>query len=351
MAVSERIKGIDTFKVIASFFVICLHTAPFEYSAQKYSSSFFQALEVLVYLLSRLAVPYFFITSGYFFGKAIQKDLPTRELFKKYIKKLFFVFLSWTVFYAILTHHLVENILAHGIIRGPVRAIYEDTISFIVHNPVAFIFQGTAVHLWFIPSLIVSLTILTWFVLAKKDKYLLPFAIFLYIIGLMASSYARTPAGIDIHFNTRNGPFFGTLFVALGWWFSKRQIRISLKLASSIFAAGFILQVAEAFLLHRYFNVNPYFDYSLATVLFGTGAFLFVLSRPNLGQGTFLAPLAQLSMGIYLFHPFIYHLLRPFRDYTPPLFWDITIAFIVFAITVVGVKIMRKYQLTRPLVT
>lgn len=351
MASSSRLQGIDTFKLIASFAVICLHTAPFEYSAKEYSSAFFENLEIFIYLLSRMAVPYFFISSGYFFGKALAKDLSTKILFKRYIKKLFFVFLSWTIFYAVLTHHLLDNILKHGIIIGPVLAIYEDTLLFIVQNPLAFLFQGTAVHLWFMPSLITAISILTVFVLMKKESYLVVFAVLLYGIGVMASSYANTPLGINIHFNARNGPFFGTLFVVLGWWFSKKEIKPSLTLASVVFLLGFILQLTEAFMLNRYYNVNPFFDYSIATILFGLGAFLFALAKPELGGGTFLVALSQLSMGIYLLHPFVYHFLRPFRYAIPPLFWDITISFIVFVVTIACVKILKKFPFTRTLVS
>jgi surface polysaccharide O-acyltransferase-like enzyme len=346
----ERIQSIDTIKVIASFAVILLHTAPFEFSALAYNNNLFLTLEIIVYLLSRFAVPYFFLASGYFFGKSLEKGTPLIALYKKQIKKLAILFLAWSLFYGIFTNHLIASILKYNLLEGFKTAIYQETFLFIKNQPLVFLLQGTGVHLWFLPSLAIGLSIISLFLALKQEKYILPFATLLYIFGVLGSAYSETPIGAQLYFNTRNGPFFGTIFIALGWRLSGKR-SVSRKAASLVLLIGCLLQFLEAFLLHYFFKINSFYDYAFATVIFGSGVFLYALSSPSLGKGTILESLSSLSLGIYLFHPFVFYLLRPFRQSFPPFIWDITISIVVFIFSLQAVILLKKTTLTRKFLT
>ena len=51
--------GIDYFRMIAAFFIIAIHTSPF--SSYSETGDF-----ILTRVIARVAVPFFFMTSGFF---------------------------------------------------------------------------------------------------------------------------------------------------------------------------------------------------------------------------------------------------------------------------------------------
>lgn len=61
----KRKNGIDLFRLIGAFFIMCIHA---EYG--KLNQEYVDNLR----LFSRWAVPFFFITTGFFLGSKIQKN-------------------------------------------------------------------------------------------------------------------------------------------------------------------------------------------------------------------------------------------------------------------------------------
>ncbi|MDD5730478.1 MAG: acyltransferase family protein, partial [Candidatus Omnitrophica bacterium] len=285
-----------------------------------------------------------------FFGKSLNKGTPLLPLYTKYTKRLLLVFITWTIFYAVFPHSLIDNILRYGLVKGAKEAFYSGPLALLTHHPVSLLLEGSGVHLWFLPSLIISLSIISGLILAKKERLLLPLAAALYLFGVLAGSYAKTPLGININFNTRDGPFFGTLFTVLGLRFSRLE-SFSFKTALAILLAGCLLQLSEAYLLQHYFNINSFYDYALGTAVLGTGVFFFALAHPQLGKSAFISQLSQLSLGIYLFHPFVYHIVLPFRHLFNPVFWDISLSFAVFAISAFAVWFLKSVPFTKQFVT
>lgn len=94
-AFNQQEYGLDFFKLIASLFVVGMHT------------EFLRDLNELAYVIAdhlfRFAVPFFFMCSGYLFEKHRfynKKDM--QSYIKKYIKNLFFPFVIWGGIYAII---------------------------------------------------------------------------------------------------------------------------------------------------------------------------------------------------------------------------------------------------------
>ena len=77
--------GIDLFKLIASILVVLLHAI---------ETTDFIAKEVQ-FVFTRFAVPFFFITSGFFFYKGLTRTKSPREYFWKYEKQLLLLFVVW----------------------------------------------------------------------------------------------------------------------------------------------------------------------------------------------------------------------------------------------------------------
>jgi hypothetical protein len=80
--------------------------------------------------------------------------------------------------------------------------------------PVNFALEGTWGPLWFLPALILALLLLGAALYLKKERYILPLALILFVLGLLTKAYAQTSYGISLPFrmNPRNGPLIGTLF-------------------------------------------------------------------------------------------------------------------------------------------
>lgn len=78
----EMYTGIDLFKLIAAFLIVLLHSVE---TSDFYASG-------IKYVFTRFAVPFFFITSGYFFSKGLHKASEKRNYFFKYEKTLIKLF-------------------------------------------------------------------------------------------------------------------------------------------------------------------------------------------------------------------------------------------------------------------
>ena len=152
--------------------------------------------------VSPLGVPLFFAVSGFLF---FQKDRNGFEL-KHYVIRLTKLYGIWTIIYLPL------------ILWEMVKSGSNDT-GLLIRR---LVFDGSYYHLWFLPALIVAITIV--YFLSKKvtDKVILIVAILLYVVGTLVDSYSfLSPLfvwkGYKAFFiTTRNGVFFGTLFVLLG---------------------------------------------------------------------------------------------------------------------------------------
>lgn len=172
-----------------------------------------------MYSLIRVPVLQFrfsLILSGYFYARKIKSGSEVTPTTINLLKRLGAIWLFFTIIY-ILPYDFFSA-FEYGVI-GPAKVIYLN-LRKIVNDPVAFIFEGSKVHLWFLVSLSLSVLITSLFLLYWPKNPLPPLIIFsmaLYVVGLLARPYSMTPIGIDIHFNTRRGPFFSTVFFVLGY--------------------------------------------------------------------------------------------------------------------------------------
>lgn len=208
-----RIESVDTFRFLAISAVIAIHTSPFGLSINEKPGDAlnFMSLNTLVDLLARFGVPYFFVISGYFWGIKIRNGVCPNTVSKRTAKKLLTLFLVWSAVY--IPFFDVGSFAEYGLI-GPFKTAYWHLLD-LLNNPVTFVFQGTKGHLWFLAGLLCSIAIVTPFVKKRKTNALVMLSIVLYLIGILAKAYSASPFGISLDFNTRNGPFFGTVFLYL----------------------------------------------------------------------------------------------------------------------------------------
>ena len=329
-----RISSIDFFRTIAIFAIIVLHTSPFKGS----DNVFFESLYIGLNQAARFAVPYFFIVAGYFFGRKILSGTLPEKAFTLYAKRLLRLFFIWTIVYMILPTDIKKRIMELGLWEATYEKIY-----YLVSDPLTLLFQGSRGHLWFFLSLVMALGIITIFLKLNKKQFIMPVSVSLYFFGLIAGSYSATPLGIDISFNTRNGPFFSTLLVAFGWYLASENFKMKPVYSLGLLTLGIFMHALEAYILWKYYGISPLrHDYLFGTLLCGVGLTMFVLSQPTLFEGNLLTGWGRYTLGIYVLHLLIIDMLTPLNKVIMFPLWDIIYPFIVYILCLSLVLVLSK---------
>ncbi len=198
------IGGPDLFRIPAALLVVSIHTSPLGFFGG-------EADFILTRIFARIAVPFFFMATGYFLLPSclLKRSGPSKALWI-YMKKLLCLYLAATLLY------FPVNIYA-GHLQG-------RTLLPLLRM---FLFEGTFYHLWYLPACILGVLLLF------LGSRLLPFGalfavtVLLYLLGLPGDSYyGFLPEGsavkgiydlmLDIFHQTRGGLFYAPLFLAEG---------------------------------------------------------------------------------------------------------------------------------------
>lgn len=336
-----RIQSLDLLKVVAIFGVIVFHTYPF------------LGVNWELYKLTRnawgFAVPVFFIISGYLFNLKSGSEAKLTSRYLLSVKRLFLILVVWSFIYASIPAR--EALRSEGL-TGAIVAGWRSEISNLIQDPVRILSEGLRVHLWFIVSLIVALTIAYPFIRKKLYRELAIVAAGLYVIGLLGGAYAGMPLGIDMSYNTRDGPFQATLFVTIGVLLASRDSRPSLRQALMLLFGGLLLHLAEAgFLLKYMVREDIRAEYYLGTIPFATGLMLLALAKPDLGRLTALSKLAPYVLGVYVTHYMVVTYALPFSIGIHNIAWQLIYAPVVFFISLLLTLGLAQIPFFRKVVT
>jgi len=332
----DRIKSVDVFRVLAIIGVISAHTTPFKfYGATEEDLS--KYIDIFLNQFVRFTVPFFFALAGYFWGVRIRKK--NAEPFGSAHtmgKRVFFLYIAWCLIYLL---PIDPYLLGRDGIFGSVKF----SLEMLQRYPVDFLLQGTKVHLWFLMAMVFAVYIAGIFIQKGWEKQLLWFGAALYIFGVLGKAYMNTPIGFEAPFDTRNGPFFSTIFFACGYVLSGYEPKTDwLKYGFAIFVAGFIMHFSEMFLLWKFFNASPRHDYLFGTFLMGMGMTLMALSNHKWFQSESLATIGMMTLGIYAIHFAFVDFFNVYDlRYNSPA-WEIGLVFIVFGLSVISTYIMSK---------
>lgn len=325
--------GIDVFRFISALLVIAIHTSPL--------ISFNEMADfIMTRIFSRIAVPFFFTTSGYFLITRYSRNY---EKLLKFIKKTALIYVIAIVIYLPIniynSYFDMENLLPN---------IIKDLI-----------FDGTFYHLWYLPASVLGAVIAQ--ILIKKFGYKISLTtgIILYFLGLFGDSYYGITAKIpilkgfyDLSFQifdyTRNGIFFAPIFFIFGGYIADKQKRISLQK----FICGFLISIsfmfAEAMLLHNFElqRHDSMYIFLLPVVYY---LFNFLL----LFEGKQFKMLRVLSLIIYIIHPMMIIVIRLFAKILnlQKLFVDnsivhyFSVCAMSIAFTLITAFLWEKYQM------
>lgn len=273
----SRKNGIDLFRLIAALFIMCIHT---DYGAL--NPEYVDNLR----LLSRWAVPFYFLATGFFLGdKIVNKNLDFKRIQKN-------------------VSVLVSILIVSSIIYLPIDFIHGNNV-----NSIANILTGSFFHLWFIGGLLVGYIFIWYLFYIQKIKVLPYISIFILLFALLTDSY-------DKFFNlSLDFSLFRLLlaipFMHFGIIISKKDTYlINNKLLIVIVFIGLIIQFSEAELFLKLFDYEKYtHQFLIGTII--TAIPLFILSsKINLKENRFSKWGKNHSLILYLYHPLIYEIIR-----------------------------------------
>jgi serine/alanine racemase len=275
--------GIDGFRLIAALLVVSIHTSPL--ASLNPTADF-----ILTRILARVAVPFFFMTSGFFLLSRYSKNA---DKLKTFLRKTALLYLAAVALYLPLNlyagyfhqAHLLPNLLKDLLV------------------------DGTFYHLWYLPAALLGAA-LSW-LLVRRWGFgpALALSALLYALGLLGDSYyglaQRVPALASLYdalFEvmdyTRNGLFFAPLLFVLGGFLADREAKPSLAVSLAGFALSLALLLCEGMTLRRL--GWPRHD-SMYLLLPICAAFLF--SALRCFHGRRLPLLRDAALLLYLLHP------------------------------------------------
>lgn len=275
--------GIDFFRLIAAILIITIHTSPLaSFSA---TGDF-----ILTRIVARVAVPFFFMTSGFFLISRYSRD---NDKLKKFVNKTACIYGIAILIY-----------IPVNIYNG-----YFNSDNLIPNILKDLFFDGTIYHLWYLPASIFGAWI-AWYLVKHFDyKRALIMSSILYLIGLFGDSYygiTEKNSGLNSFYQfvfqvsdyTRNGVFFAPLFFILGGFIADTHHKISFRNSFLGCGISFALMLAEAMLLH-YLDLQRHDSMYVFLLLCMYFLFHAILHF----QGKRLVWMRTLSLCIYIIHP------------------------------------------------
>lgn len=308
----ERKLSIDILKFIMSFFVVALHY------------SFLKDININISIILnqgifRLAVPIFLFINGYYFF-----NIKNRSQYKKWLKKVGWLYLFWTLVYF---YYILQLDLYHALVS---------------------IFYGYF-HLWYVVAMI-GASFIVFKLKNINTKQQLVIAFILYLIGCLIqylSSYemitlfkelkkSKTEGIPPIFY--RNFLFFGLPFFLLGFIYRKNEKEINLfirKKINILLLIGFVFLSLEIY-INLKFSVKK--SYELLLSLFFITPLIFMkfnfyekkIDTKNLGF---------LSSSIYFIHPLVYFIFARNMSSTPTIQVLLTFSLsIILSILVIAIN-------------
>lgn len=281
---------IDKMRIIAAILVVAIHTSPL---LQMNETCDF----VLTRIFSRLAVPFFMITTSYFL---FIDGYPSFTKIKKTILELMKWYLIAICIYIplmIYNHYFIQEELPFIFIKD-------------------LLIDGTFYHLWYFPAVMIGLIIILVLKKIFPSSIVLLLVSILYMIGLSGDSYYNIMSELPIYQDilnglfyymdyTRNGFFFAPMFLMIGALIHEQKTRFTLQGNIVMLVLTFIIMAIEAWTLHIY--QIPRHD-SMYITLPIVSYFLFQLLIHFQGQRN--ENLKNISLYIYIIHPMMIVVIR-----------------------------------------
>ena len=307
--------AIDNFRFLAALLIVAIHTSPL--------ASFSGTADFLVtYCFGRIAVPFFFMVTGFFVlapyqkaaarsqagaGAPSHRRLGHSPVWKGSSSGKVWKFLRKTaVLYAAATA-----------LYFPIRIYSKQLEGKGIGDWLKDIFfDGTFYHLWYLPAVLMGCLLLMGLMKTCSPLMLSIASFALYLVGLLGDSYYGLVSqgkflkpvyeGIfSISAFTRNGIFFAPVFLWMGVVIANGKIRLPRSQALTGFLVSLAGMLGEGLFTYQmgWQKHNSMYLFLLPAMFF---LFLWLLSL----EGEPFALVRDCSMCIYIIHPLCIILVR-----------------------------------------
>ncbi|WP_143316259.1 acyltransferase [Clostridium sp. HBUAS56017] len=270
---------IDILRLVFAILVMVIHTMAF--------SSINEDLRIVTSMgICRIAVPFFFIVSGYFLYNRINLEKEPKST----LKRLLILYGSWVA---------IEFVaLSPGILN-----YFKYPLSIIMR----LLLFGVTGSLWYISSLIITILLISK--LLKKDKI-----IFLLIIGFILYLFGTTG---DTYYGLFNNPLINgytsifvlpqigitesILFITLGAAINKYKLNYKIKNAGILSISSIILLLIETFVLNK-IGIAKDANMYLSAIIAAPSILIWALNYKKNISNKFSKTCKEYSIGIYCSH-------------------------------------------------
>lgn len=291
MEKNSRKDSFDVVKCFAAFFVVQLHTIP-------------ATVCPLLNVIARLAVPLFFLITGYYYTSIVEKGKYGVQL-----KKIFLLAIASSLFYWIY----------YGCMALKNNVFYQwfmDTFNSIsILNWVLINDTPGIGHLWYLYAMLYSFIAI--YVIDKlkiKVKWVIPI---LFLIGLYVGCKGWPYSWY------RNWAFMGVPYILLGRIIFEYKEMLIYKLGGVkivYFIPAATIGLLGEYKLYEIVGMDPIRDHYVFIILMSGILFILALQYPYFGKGSVVAIIGrEYSVFIYILHIFILRILSFYIDFSSSL--------------------------------
>ena len=285
----KKYNSIDLWKFIMAFAVVAIHTHPLENINN-------ESIQKIYTIFVTMAVPFFFLASGYLMAVKMTWDGAENDLekIKKQLLRITKMYLIWTLVYLPLAvYHFISTA------TKPIEAVLTYIAKFLFVGE-----QYNSWPLWFLLSSIYSLIVILFFIKKfKKPEYLIILSAVASIIcvGVIAFAYYEgtySPALENLRpfvmLTTGTARLFqGLVYIPIGMLLSRKKLPTALS----------VLMLLAAGIVH--FFVNNEYVSGYLTIMASIGLFG-LIECLSLKDNAIYAKLRTYSTIIYLIHMYIW---------------------------------------------
>lgn len=310
-----RADYIDILKAICAFLIVCIHV-PFPGTLGAYFT-----------VLTRIAVPLFFMITGFFYLDVVKKGREYSQI-KKILKRVIeanLIYLLWDCFYAILSE---KSIFFESVFS------VKNLLKFLLLNESPF--SG---HLWYLGAIMYVLIIVLIVDKQKCMKILYYLTPLLLLGDLIFGKYSMVIWGREFpYILVRNFFFVGIPYFCIGQLIRNGMGRgIEKKVLACLFVAFSVTSILERVVLVD-IGMNATRDHYISTTFLAITVFLFALKCH--GRKGVLATIGrEHSTWLYILHPVFITCLGSvankigiygvYRHFAPIIVYLVTLTFLV----------------------
>lgn len=278
----SRADNIDILKTICSFLIVCIHI-PFPGEIGAYFT-----------VLTRIAVPVFFMITGYFYSETIKRQ---RE--KKQIWKILRLTIEANILYFLW--NIILNIIRGNGVFSYFKTVFslKSIFKLIIFNESPF-----GGHLWYLVALLYVL-IIVYFIDKLKYRKVLYWMIPIFLcLDLIFGKYAIVIFNREFpYILVRNFLCVGIPYFCIGTLIKEKNLEknVNKTILSFVIILFSIMGICERFILVAN-GMNAIRDHYISTTLLAISIFIYVLKSNWKNEG--LAKIGrEYSTWLYVIHP------------------------------------------------